>query len=134
MIKFLCDTNVISEVMKKIPDERVLSWFSSLPIVGMSVITLEELVYGLRRKKLFEKEAWLRRFSASATRIYDVTTEEVFWAAEKRGILSLEGRQVYQADALIAAAAWRSGLVLATRNIRDFEQFGIALFNPWKGC
>ena len=133
MIKFLCDTNVISEVMKKIPDEGVLSWFSSLPIVGMSVITLEELVYGLRRKKLFEKEAWLRRFSASATRIYDVTTEEVFWAAEKRGILSLEGRQVYQADALIAAAAWRSGLVLATRNIRDFEQFGIALFNPWKG-
>ena len=123
--------NVVSEIMRRSPDEKVLRWFSSLPGIGLSVITLEELVFGLRRKGLYEKEAWLRRFSASAARIFPVETEDVFWAGEKRGMLSAGGRHVHQADALIAAAAWRSGFVLATRNIRDFEGFGIALLNPW---
>ncbi len=132
MHKFLCDTNVISEVMRKNPDPRVGSWFSSLPAIALSIITIEELVFGLRRKRLYEKEAWLRRFTASACRIIEVTTEDVFWAGEKRGSLSSEGRTIFQADALIAAAAWRSGLVLATRNIRDFNNFGIPLLNPWE--
>lgn len=129
---FICDTNVISEIMKKYPDTSVLRWFSSLNEIGISVITLEELIFGLRRKGLFQKEAWLRRFTASAARVFPVEMEDVFWAGEKRGLFSAQGRQIHQADALIAASAWRNGLVLATRNHRDFEDFGIALFNPWE--
>jgi toxin FitB len=134
MHKFLCDTNVISEIMRKKPAPRVGSWFSSLPVpaIALSIITIEELVFGLRRKRLYEKEAWLRRFTASACRIIEVTAEDVFWAGEKRGSLSSEGRTIFQADALIAAAARRGGLVLATRNIRDFNNFGIPLLNPWE--
>jgi hypothetical protein len=118
--------------MKKSPDTAVSGWFSSLNEIGISVITLEELVFGLRRKELYRKEAWLRRFTASAARVFPVETEDSYWAGEKRGLLSAQGRQIHQADALIAAAAWRNGLVLATRNLRDFEDFGIALFNPWE--
>ena len=129
---FLCDTNVISEIMKKSPDTAVLEWFSSFEEIGMSVITLEEMIYGLRRKGLFLKEAWLRRFTASAARVFPVEMEDSYWAGEKRGLLSAQGRQGHQADALIAAAAWRNGLVLATRNLRDFEKYGVALFNPWE--
>lgn len=132
MTPILCDTNVISEIMRKTPDPAVLRWFSGLSGVGLSAITIEELCYGLRRKALFEKEAWLRRFSAAAARVYPVEAEDAFWAGEKRGSFSLKGRQIHQADALIAAAAWRNGLVLATRNVRDFEDFGIALLNPWE--
>ena len=134
MVRYLCDTNVISEIMKKKPDPAVAAWFSSLTGIGLSVITVEELVFGLRRKKLFEKEAWLRRFTASAARIFPVDMEDVFWAGEKRGILSMQGRQVFQADALIAAAAWRNGLILASRNIKDFKNIGIPLFNPWESA
>jgi len=128
----LCDTNVISEIMKKVPNSAVSRWFSELTCVGLSAITVEELCFGLRRKALFEKEAWLRRFTAAAAHVYPVATEDAFWAGERRGFLSAKGRQIHQADALIAAAAWRNGLVLATRNVRDFEDFGIALFNPWE--
>lgn len=132
MRTLLCDTNVVSEIMKKYPDGKVETWFSGLTSVAVSVITIEEIVFGLRRKKLYEKESWLRRFTASACRIIEVTAEDVFWAGEKRGMLSTGGRTVFQADALIAAAAWRCGLVLATRNIRDFDNFGIPLLSPWE--
>jgi len=132
MTSYLCDTNVISEIMKKEPDKAVMRWFSALPSVGLSVVSIEELAFGLRRKALFEKEAWLRRFSASAARVFPVEAEDAFWAGEKRGSLSLKGKQIHQADVLIAAAAWRNGLVLATRNVRDFEDFGIAILNPWE--
>jgi predicted nucleic acid-binding protein len=131
MMRYLCDTNIISEIMRSSPNPAVLHWFSGLNGIGMSVITIEELVFGLRRKGLFKKEAWLRRFTASAVSIVSIEVEDVYWSGEKRGALSAEGRQVHQADALIAASAWRSGLILATRNIRDFEGFGIALFNPF---
>lgn len=131
MPTYLCDMNIISEIMRKEPHPAVLAWFRSLDVVGLSAIVLEELVFGLRRKKLLEKEAWLRRFCAQACIVYPVEAEDAFWAGEKRGELAAEGTIIHQADALIAAAAWRNGLVLATRNIRDFEGFGIALIDPF---
>lgn len=131
MTTFLCDTNVVSEIMRREPDPAVLSWFSALQGVALSAVTVEELVFGLRRKGLFEKEAWLRRFAASAAAVHPVEAEDAFWAGETRGRLSSRGIALHQADALIAAAAWRRGLVLATRNVRDFAEIGVAVFNPW---
>jgi len=118
--------------MRRVPDPAVLRWFSSLKSVALSAVTVEELVYGLRRKGLYEKEAWLRRFALAAARIHPVDPEDAFWAGEKRGQLAGRGIALHQADALIAAAAWRHGLVLATRNVRDFAEVGIAVLNPWE--
>ncbi len=133
MPTYLCDTNVVWEIMRREPHPAVLAWFRGLDVVGLSAIALEELVFGLRRKGLYEKEAWLRRFCAQACVVYPVEAEDAFWAGEKRGEFSARGRTVHQADALIAAAAWRNGLVLATRNTRNFEGFGIALIDPFAG-
>jgi predicted nucleic acid-binding protein len=36
-------------------------------------------------------------------------------------------------DALLAATAERHGLVMATRNVRDFDRAGVAVVNPWDG-
>lgn len=36
------------------------------------------------------------------------------------------------ADAMIAATAKVNGLTIATRNIRDFERFNVALVNPFE--
>lgn len=117
--------------MRREPHPGVLAWFRKLEVVGLSTIVLEELVFGLRRKRLFEKEAWLHRFCTQTCVVYPVETEDAFWAGEKRGELAAKGKTIHQADALIAAAAWRNGLVIATRNVRDFEGFGIALIDPF---
>ncbi len=128
---YLVDTNVVSEVMKKEPDSRVIQWFSQLEQVTLSVVSLEELVFGLRRKSLYKKEAWLRQMLADKGNILPVSDSAAHWSGDKRAQLEATGRTVHQADALIAACAWEHGLVLATRNTTDFEGFGIALINPF---
>ena len=45
---YLLDTNVVSEVMRRLPNPRVAGWFSTLDTFSVSVVTLEDLVYGLR--------------------------------------------------------------------------------------
>ena len=35
-------------------------------------------------------------------------------------------------DAVLAATAFRHDLVLATRNVRDYEDLGVTIFNPWE--
>ena len=131
-MRYLLDTNIISEVMRKEPEPRVLGWAASLERVLISVITLDELIFGLRRCGLFRKEAWLRQMVADKGEILPVTDRAALWSGEKRAVLESVGRTVTQADSLIAACAWEAGLVLATRNVRDFEGFGLAVFNPFE--
>jgi predicted nucleic acid-binding protein len=118
--------------MRKRPDPEVRAWFSRQSEVSLSVISVEEIVFGLRRRSLLEKEAWFRRFLHGPVQVLPVDMGDVLWAGERRAMLDRDGRTVSQADALLAAAAWRSGLVLATRNVRDFEGFGIPLLNPFE--
>jgi predicted nucleic acid-binding protein len=131
MNSVLADTNIISEIMRPQPDPQVDSWFRGLSGVSISIITVEEIISGLRRKQFLEKEAWFRRFIAQALRVLPLDIEAAIWTGEMRGRLAASGTTVHQADAFIAATAWRHGLVLATRNTRDFENFGIALVNPF---
>ncbi|MBU0935386.1 MAG: type II toxin-antitoxin system VapC family toxin [Spirochaetes bacterium] len=133
MSPVLVDTNVLSEIMRIRPDPQVQKWFGTLDSLYLSVITVEEIVSGLRRKAMYEKEAWFHRFCAEFARVLPVDYEMAVWTGEARGRLASRGIQVQQADAFIAATAWRHGLVLATRNIRDFEGYGVALLNPFQG-
>lgn len=131
MNSILVDTCVLSEIMRPRPDPAVVAWFRTLSTVCLSVISVEEIISGLRRKAMYEKEAWFHRFCAGCAVVHQVDMEMAIWTGEARGRLAAGGRVAHQADALIAATAWRHGLVLATRNVRDFEGFGIALINPF---
>jgi predicted nucleic acid-binding protein len=127
---YLCDTNVVSEIMRLEPGPAVLRWFTSMKGIALSVVTVEELAFRLRRKGLYEKEAWLRRFVQAAVRVLPVEAEDAFLAGEKRGQLRPGASSYTRADALIAAAAWRRGLVLATRNVRDFSEVASRCSTP----
>lgn len=130
-MNYLLDTNIMSEVMRNDPAPQVLQWFGSLSAPRTSAICLEELVYGLRRRSAFAKEAWLRRFLTDGGTVYPVSDTAAQWSGDQRARLQTEGRTVSQADALIAACAWEHALVLATRNVKDFDGLGIPLFNPF---
>lgn len=130
-MNYLLDTNIIIEIMKKNPQTRVFQWVSELDRIIISAVTLEELVYGLRRRSLLNKEAWLRQMLADKGRIISITDSAAHWCGEKRALLEADGRIVTQADSLIAACAWEQSLVLATRNTGDFMYFGIPLINPF---
>lgn len=131
-MRYLLDTNVLSEVMKKSPDPKVVRWLTSLDRIAVCAITLEELVFGLRRRALLRKEAWLRQMLKDKGDILPVSDKTAQWSGEKRSFLESDGRTVTQADSLIAACAWENGLILATRNVKDFQGFGIPLLNPFE--
>jgi toxin FitB len=137
---FLLDTNVISELMRPVPEVRVADWLKQQRPADLFLasVTLGELVRGVvrlaespRRRRL---ESWvtelLPRQFAGRILAFDQETA-VLWG-ELMGASDRVGRTRAAADAQIAATALRHSLVLVTRNVSDFEGLIAALLDPWR--
>ncbi len=103
----------------------------------LSVITVGELVYGVKRmpagKRRREIEKWLATLQQSYTsRVLSVDLETAQIWGEVTAICESKGRPLPTQDGLIAATALRHGLRLMTRNVSDFEATGVMLINPWE--
>jgi len=129
----LVDTNVLSELSRPSPDPGVRRWAEtvSLPI-QISVVTLEELHFGLSWKPNARVRRWMEQFLSESCEILAITTDIARRAGELRGRLRAAGQQRTQADMLIAATAQAHQLWLVTRNARDFEGCGIPLLDPFE--
>jgi predicted nucleic acid-binding protein len=135
------DTNVLSELARTRPDERVVAWLDSLAEaeVATTAITAAELRYGVARLPTGHRKDEL----AEAVR---VTLDEDFAdralsfdaaaAEEYASVVAAReriGRPVSVQDAQIAAICRVLSATLATRNTSDFEDTGIGLLDPWHG-
>ncbi|MGH2853660.1 MAG: type II toxin-antitoxin system VapC family toxin [Solirubrobacteraceae bacterium] len=136
----LLDTNVLSELVRRKPDEGVMSWIDSLDAaaVATTAITAAELRYGVarlpagRRRDLLgeavrglledDLSGRVESFDASAATHYAVIVSD-----RERA-----GRPISVADAQIAAICRKLGAQLATRNTGDFQATGIDLIDPWR--
>lgn len=129
----LLDTVVVSEFRKARPAPRPVAWLREQreEDLFLSVITLGEIERGISRASDPEfrqrLERWLedtvRRF---ADRLLDVTPA----IARRWGRWSAEHGNA-SADLMIAATADVHGLTVATRNVSDFERFGVRVVDPW---
>ena len=100
--------------------------------IALSVITLEEIIYGLNAKPNARIQAWFQDFLHTYCQVLPVTPDIAHCAGELRGQLRAKGTTRSQADMLIAATARIHQLTLVTRNIRDFENCEISIFNPFR--
>jgi toxin FitB len=139
-LSFLLDTNVVSEWVKPKPAQSVVGWLATVDEdeVFMSVVSFAELRRGVelldngrRRQRL---ETWLTedlvaRFDGRVLQI-DLPVAESWGRIAARA--SRAGRSLNSMDAFFAATAHAYELTLATRNVKDFGDLGIALFNPWQ--
>jgi predicted nucleic acid-binding protein len=130
-VSFLCDTNGISELMRPQSQPTVRQWLEAQEGIRISVLTLEELIFGLQRKNLPKKRTWLDRFVAARCEVLAVDGRIALRAGEMRGNFAKTGQTRIQTDLLIAATAWAHDCILVTRNTRDFEGTHIPLFNPF---
>ncbi len=135
----LLDMNVLSEVLRPLPDPAVERWLDSQPDASLftSAITEAELYQGVALMLLG------RRRTALAVAIGNILADDFTGrilpfdssaaAAFAEVIASRRraGRPISQSDAQIAAIARSRGATLATRNVRDFERCGITVVNPW---
>jgi len=131
-MSFLVDTNVLSELGRPSPNAGVVEWADRLGRIAVSVVTVEEVFYGLTLKPSARIQRWLESFFESHCQTLDVSPAIARHAGILRGQLAARGRVRTQADMLIAATAALHGLTLATRNVEDFEDCGIAVMNPFR--
>lgn len=137
-MSYLLDTNVLSELRRKLPDPGVARWIRDRPAstLYLSVLTLGELRKGVeamadasRRLTLLDwLETELPAFFAGRILPVDAAV------ADRWGrMLAQAGRPVAAIDSLLAATAQRHGLILVTRNVRDVADLGVQVLNPWSG-
>jgi len=135
----ILDTNVISELMAVSPAARVEQWVAARSLTSLftTYVTQAEILFGIRllprgkrrdqieiaAQAMFEKlfSGRMLSFGSDAARAYARI------AAERRR----RGKPMSVLDAQIAAIASAAGAALATRNIADFEDCGIRVFDPW---
>ena len=135
MTRYLLDTNVVSELRKPRPHGAVVAWMKTLrpEQIFLSAVTIGELQAGveLTRKndaaKALEIETWLTMVEASFTALPMDSACFREWAKLMAG-----KSQAMMEDAMIAATARVHGLHVATRNERDFRQFQVGAFNPFR--
>jgi predicted nucleic acid-binding protein len=127
----LVDTNVLSELARPRPNAGVLGWAAATRSIALSVVTIEEVLYGLGRRPAPALRAWFDDFMARHCEVLPVTGPIAILAGTLRGQLAARGRARSQADVLIAATAAHHGLTLVTRNVRDFDGCGVSVLNPF---
>lgn len=138
---WLLDTNVISEPLRTRPSTRVLAFVAAQPRTSLfiSVVSFAEIRFGVallsdhsRRNSILD---WLNfelrpRFAENVIAV----DEEILvrWR-----LLIEEGRRrgytFSEPDGLLAAQAAREDFVIVTRNVTDFLEAQVAVFNPWLG-
>jgi predicted nucleic acid-binding protein len=138
-VRYLLDTCVISEVTKKRPSAKVLTWLDAQEelTLFLSVITLGELQKGVRKLPVSRKpgrlQQWVeqdltRRFTG---RILAVDLKVAMRWGAITATAEQQGRPVPVLDGLLTATALVAGLTLVTRNTPHMQATGVQFFDPW---
>jgi toxin FitB len=136
-VTYLLDTNVLSETRKREPAPGVADWIAATPPTRLhvSVLTLGEIQQGIERiraqgdwRQADALEGWLREMEAGfGDRVLPVTLPVASaWGRQQ------QGRPQPVVDALIAVTAQVHGMTVVTRNVKDFEQAGVQVLNPFE--
>ena len=139
-MKALLDTCVISELVSKQPNSKVVDFVDSLDSedVYLSVITIGEIVKGIEKlpksRRKTDLHNWLKedllvRFEGNILALDTDTLIE--WGALTARLESA-GKPMPAIDSLIAATTLSKKMTLVTRNVSDFEDSSAEIVNPWK--
>ncbi len=133
------DTNVISELLRPVPEPSVLDWLANQPRASLftTIVTRGEILYGIRllsdgkrrrglwdaAKKIFDDDF--------ADQVLSFDSDAADMYAEIAASRKAAGMPISQFDAMIVAVASSRGASLATRKVKDFEDCGVDVINPW---
>jgi predicted nucleic acid-binding protein len=131
---YLLDTNVVSEFRKPKPHGAVIAWIGTVPDdqLFVSALTLGELQAGAERtrrqdqKKAEAIDAWIDQLSEA----YEMIPMDGSMFREWARLMEGKSDHLLE-DAMIAATARIRGLIVVTRNVRDFKDLAVEVFNPF---
>ncbi len=134
----ILDTMVVLEPFKEDADPHVLEWLDAEgPLLWITAITAAELQAGVERespshlREAMQSEVSAVLHEAFAGRILPFDLEAALVYAEIVGTRERAHRRIRAFDFQIAAIARVHAAIVATRNLRDFEDCGVDLVDPW---
>lgn len=134
----ILDTNVLSELMRPVPDARVRAWGSGKPASELctTAITVAEIRHGIERlpggrRKEGLLAAALELFSAFGDLIQPFDAAAAAWFGPVMTARASLGLPIDGFDAQIAAICRTHSAALATRNVKDFRDTGVDIIDPW---
>ena len=138
-MKYLLDTNIISELISKNPNREVVNYIQNLNEnkLYLSVITIGEIKSGIEKldnnTKKEKLSNWLHdellvRFE---NRIINLDVDIMLEWGEINQNLKNIGKCLPVMDSLIGAICSAKGFVLLTRNKKDFKNLEINIINPF---
>ena len=139
MSGFLIDTDVISEFVRPMPNSQVIRWLETAAPESLfaSVITLGEIRLGIEDLRPANggrnwSIGWKKMYPHGSNRTSCQSPgrllnrwAEIYDSGEKKG------KPLATADGLIAATALVHNLIVVTRDVGDFAETGVPVFNPW---
>ena len=138
MLRYLLDTNILSEPVSKRPNKRLLSLLDERGSESATAApVVHELRYGAKLLEPSRRRAHVERYIDEVVlRVYPVLAYDhaaAEWHAEERARLRKAGKTPPYFDGLIAAIAKVNRLVLVTANTKDFRAFKDLAVENWKG-
>lgn len=138
-MKYILDTNIISELINPQPNQKVLNFLNTLQEkdIYLSSVTIGEIYFGVQKlpsgkkqKKLLSwvDEQLLPRFH---NRVIDIDTEVMLQWAVLTNTLKTKGIPLPIMDSLIGATCLAKNFILITRNEKDFKNINIKIINPF---
>jgi hypothetical protein len=137
--RWLLDTNVLSELRRQRPEQRVVDFIAGEPLESLfiSTVTFAEIRFGIELLEDAGRRAQLHDWLAHGVRpmferrVLPISEDVMF----KWRLLVEAGRRVghtySQPDLIIAATALHHGLTVVTRDRRDFDRAGAPVLDPW---
>jgi len=138
-VKWLLDTNVVSETIRRRPNLSVTQWIAdrSIDELAISIVAMAEMAEGAasaadenhRRQLLHWFDTtitnWLGQYTLPLT--HDILVD---WLMLSR---QLAAKRIARKapDLLMAATARVHDLIVVSRNIRGFADTGIVVYDPW---
>ena len=139
-MSYLIDTCVISEFVKRKPNEHVRRWFNQQEShIFISAISLAEIKKGIYKIKPDQPERalklqnWLNTLELSfSQRILPINDDVLELWAHLSASAERQGNTLAVMDSLIAATAHHYDLTIATRNVNDFNALPLKIMNPFE--
>lgn len=139
---FILDTNVISELRKASSgraNENVVAWARSVPtaslyISAISVLEIETGILQVERKDAQQAQSLRDWFDDQVMTAFNQRILPIDHIIARKCAALLVPDPKSERDALIAATALVHGMTVVTRNVKDFDQTGARLLDPWQSC
>jgi len=140
-LKYLLDTNILSEAKRPQPNEKVMEKLRLYrQEIATATIVIHEMLYGCLRLSLSKKrqdiEDYINDVILAQLPLFDYNLKAAQYHAQQRARLSKVGKTPAFIDGQIASIALTNDVILVTNNVVDFQDFDSLISAPWsfKAC